>query len=176
MVPEKAYPFLADLLSPFWKRHRKTLALVIAAIAATGQARSFAIATTLARWLKTRLDSAVNRFYRLLRSQAWRPFSNRSEPVHEDSAENRRVRHHRHLVASLERMRSIAMSEALQRRLWTTRQDWGARMSVPDNRLPQGVSGQGGLPGRLPVAPLGSGAHRRARPSMGSSGWKLLGI
>jgi len=68
MVPEKAYPFLADLLSPFWKRHRKTLGLVIAAIATTGQARSFAIATTLARWLKTRLDSAVNRFYRLLRN------------------------------------------------------------------------------------------------------------
>lgn len=68
MVPEKAYPFLADLLSPFWKRHRKTLGLVIAAIAATGQARSFAIATTLACWLKIRLDSAVNRFYRLLRN------------------------------------------------------------------------------------------------------------
>jgi len=68
MVPEKKYPFLADLLSPFWKRHRKTLGLVIAAIAATGQARSFAIATTLAGWVKTRLDSAVNRFYRLLRN------------------------------------------------------------------------------------------------------------
>jgi hypothetical protein len=68
MAPEKAYPFLTDRLSPFWKRHRKTLALVIAAIAVTGQARSFAIATTLARWLNTRLDSAVNRFYRLLRN------------------------------------------------------------------------------------------------------------
>jgi hypothetical protein len=42
--------------------------LVIAAIAATGQARSFAIATTLSTWLRTRLDSAVNRFYRLLRN------------------------------------------------------------------------------------------------------------
>ena len=62
------YPFLSDLLSPFWKRHRKTLGLIIAAIAVTGQARSFAIATTLARWLGTRLDSAVNRFYRLLRN------------------------------------------------------------------------------------------------------------
>jgi hypothetical protein len=68
MDPERRYPFLAELLSPFWKRHRKTLALVIAAIAVTGQARSFAIATTLARWLGTRLDSAVNRFYRLLRN------------------------------------------------------------------------------------------------------------
>jgi Transposase DDE domain len=66
--PEKKYPFLVELLSPFYKRHRKTLALMIAAIAVTGQARSFAIATTLARWLGTRLDSAVNRFYRLLRN------------------------------------------------------------------------------------------------------------
>jgi hypothetical protein len=66
--PEKKYPFLASLLSPFRRRHRKTLGLVIAAIAVSGQARSFAIATTLARWLGTRLDSAVNRFYRLLRN------------------------------------------------------------------------------------------------------------
>jgi hypothetical protein len=42
--------------------------LAIAAIAATGQAWSFAIATTLSTWLRTRLDSAVNRFYRLLRN------------------------------------------------------------------------------------------------------------
>ena len=68
MVPEKRYPFLTQLLSIFWQRHRKTLGLVIAAIAATGQARSFAIATTLAHWLGIRLDSAVNRFYRLLRN------------------------------------------------------------------------------------------------------------
>jgi hypothetical protein len=59
---------LRALLSPFEKRHRKTLGLVIAAIAVTGQARSFAIATTISRWLGTRLDSAVNRFYRLLRN------------------------------------------------------------------------------------------------------------
>jgi hypothetical protein len=65
---EKTYPFLSSLLSPFHWRQRKTLGLVIAAIAVTGQARSFAIATTLARWLGTRLDSAVNRFYRLLRN------------------------------------------------------------------------------------------------------------
>ena len=68
MTPTAQYPFLASLLSPFEKRHRRTLALVIAAIAATGQARSFAIATTLAQWLGTRLDSAINRFYRLLRN------------------------------------------------------------------------------------------------------------
>lgn len=68
MDPQKQYPFLEDLLSPFWLRHRKTLAVVISAIAATGQARSFAIATTMARRLRTRLDSAVNRFYRLMRN------------------------------------------------------------------------------------------------------------
>lgn len=68
MEPEVQYPFLADLLSPFWRRHRKTLGVVISAIAATGQARSFAIATTMARRRGTRLDSAVNRFYRLLRN------------------------------------------------------------------------------------------------------------
>jgi hypothetical protein len=52
-----------------WRRHRKTIAIVIAAIAATGQARSFAIATTMSTWLGTRLDSAINRLYRLLGNQ-----------------------------------------------------------------------------------------------------------
>lgn len=69
MSPERIYPFLSDLLDPFHKARRRTLGLIIAAIAATGQARSFAIATTLAGWLRTRLDSAVNRFYRLLRNE-----------------------------------------------------------------------------------------------------------
>jgi hypothetical protein len=68
MAPTAQYPFLAALLSPFEKRHQRTLGLVIAAIAATGQARSFAIATTIAQWLGIRLDSAINRFYRLLRN------------------------------------------------------------------------------------------------------------
>lgn len=68
MDPERRYPFLSSLLSSFSLRHRKTLGLVIAAITVTGQARSFAIATTLMGWLGTRLDSAVNRFYRLLRN------------------------------------------------------------------------------------------------------------
>jgi RNase adaptor protein for sRNA GlmZ degradation len=57
--PERTYPFLKALLQPFHKARRKTLGLVIAAVTATGQARSFAIATTLATWLRTRLDSAV---------------------------------------------------------------------------------------------------------------------
>ena len=68
MNPERAYPFLKPLLQPFHKARRKTLGLVIAAITTCGQARSFAIATTLSTWLGTRLDSAVNRFYRLLRN------------------------------------------------------------------------------------------------------------
>jgi hypothetical protein len=45
------------------------MALVISAIAAAGQARSFAIATWMKTWLGVRLDSAVNRFYRLLRNE-----------------------------------------------------------------------------------------------------------
>src|SRR5262245_4084281 len=68
MDPRKEYPFLKSLLSPFHHKQQRTLGLIIAAIAVTGQARSFAIGTTLARWLRTRLDSAVNRFYRLLRN------------------------------------------------------------------------------------------------------------
>jgi hypothetical protein len=66
--PFEQYPVLHDLLKPLWRRHQKTIALVIAAIAAAGQARSFAIATCMKAWLGVRLDSAVNRFYRLLRN------------------------------------------------------------------------------------------------------------
>jgi hypothetical protein len=66
--PEKKYPILARLLSPYSKRHRKTLGLVAAAITATGVARSFAVATTMMTWLGVRLASAVQRFYRLLKN------------------------------------------------------------------------------------------------------------
>ena len=68
MDPFVQYPFLRDLLQPLWRRHQKTMALVIAGIAAAGQARSFAIATCMKSWLGVRLDSAVNRLYRLLRN------------------------------------------------------------------------------------------------------------
>lgn len=68
MDPFKQYPILTTLLKPFWRRHQKTLALVIAGIATAGQARSFAVATCMKNWLGVRLDSAVNRFYRLLRN------------------------------------------------------------------------------------------------------------
>jgi hypothetical protein len=67
--PEKKYPILTRLLSPFCKRHRKTLGLVVAAITATGQARSLAVATTLVAWLGVRLGSALQRFYRLLKNR-----------------------------------------------------------------------------------------------------------
>jgi hypothetical protein len=66
--PEKKYPILATLLSPFCKRHRKTLGLVAAAITTAGQARSLAIATTMVVWLGVRLGSALQRFYRLLKN------------------------------------------------------------------------------------------------------------
>jgi len=66
--PMMRYPFFEDLLRPFRKSQTKTLALIMAAIAECGQARSFAIATVMAQWLRIRLDSAVNRFYRLLRN------------------------------------------------------------------------------------------------------------
>lgn len=68
MDPERKYPVLSTLLSPLKKRHRKTVGLMIAAITVAGQARSFAIATVVARWLGTQLGSAVNRWYRLLRN------------------------------------------------------------------------------------------------------------
>jgi len=69
MDPMRRYPFLGSFLGGFERRHQKTVGLVIAAIAATGQARSFAIATTMSRWLGIQLGSAVNRFYRLLRNR-----------------------------------------------------------------------------------------------------------
>ena len=68
MDPFGQYLVLRDLLKPFSLRHQKTMALVIAGIAVAGQARSFAIATCMKSWLGVRLDSAVNRFYRLLRN------------------------------------------------------------------------------------------------------------
>lgn len=68
MDPTKRYPILAPLLASFEIRHQKTLSVVIAAITVAGTARSFGIAAVMARWMTTRVDSAVNRFYRLLRN------------------------------------------------------------------------------------------------------------
>jgi hypothetical protein len=66
--PEKQYPFLRTLLAPFHQWHRRTMGLIIAGIAVTGQARSFAVGTMLSRWRGTQLASGVNRLYRLLRN------------------------------------------------------------------------------------------------------------
>jgi hypothetical protein len=69
MDPARSYPILQPLLSPFRKSQRKTLGLVLVAIVSVGQARSFA----LAMWIQGQLglghlQSAINRFYRLLRN------------------------------------------------------------------------------------------------------------
>lgn len=68
MSPTQRYPILSTLLAPFPKRHRTTLAWVIAALTVTAQARSMAVATTLTSWLRIHFGSALNRLYRLLRN------------------------------------------------------------------------------------------------------------
>ena len=69
MDPFDQYPFLQTLLSPLSRRHRTTLAVVIAAMAKAGEARTYGIASVLAHHLGTQLGSATNRFYRLLRNR-----------------------------------------------------------------------------------------------------------
>jgi hypothetical protein len=69
MDPIRSYPILTALLSPFRKSQRKTMALCIAAIVAVGQARSFAVAMQMRTWRGGLLQSALNRFYRLLRNR-----------------------------------------------------------------------------------------------------------
>ena len=68
MRPFEKYPVLAELLKPFRASQRLTLGLVIAALAEATSARSMEVATLLSSWLDVRLDSALNRFYRLLRN------------------------------------------------------------------------------------------------------------
>ena len=68
MDPMRSYPILVALLSPFRRSQQKTLAVCIAAIVAVGQARSFAIAMQMRSWRGCLLQSALNRFYRLLRN------------------------------------------------------------------------------------------------------------
>lgn len=63
-----SYPFFDDLVKPFRKSQRKTLCIVLCALVQAGQARTLCIAHAIAVHLKIRLDSAVNRFYRLLRN------------------------------------------------------------------------------------------------------------
>lgn len=66
MHPLRMYPFLVSMLSPFRRSQQKSLAWVIAAIAAQGEARSRRLAGWMAMGLGIRLGSALNRFYRLL--------------------------------------------------------------------------------------------------------------
>jgi Transposase DDE domain len=68
MCPFRKYPVLRSLLSPFRLSQQKTLALFIASIAEVAQAASLQLASHLALQLGIRLDSALNRFYRLLRN------------------------------------------------------------------------------------------------------------
>lgn len=68
MDPLRRYPLLGSMLESFERRHAKTVGAVVAAIFVAAQARSMHIADVLARWTGIRLDSALNRFYRLLRN------------------------------------------------------------------------------------------------------------
>jgi len=68
MCPFRKYPVLQSLLSPFRLSQQKTLALFIASIAEVAQAASIQLASHLALQLQIQVDSALNRFYRLLRN------------------------------------------------------------------------------------------------------------
>lgn len=69
MSPERTYPILSFLLSPFEPRRRKSLGLAICALTLTSQARSMAVAAMLMGWLRVQFRSALTRFYRLLRNE-----------------------------------------------------------------------------------------------------------
>ncbi len=66
MCPFTRYPLLQVLLKPFRKSQQKTLALFLAAIAETAEARSFGLAAHVAARLGIQIASALRRFYRLL--------------------------------------------------------------------------------------------------------------
>ncbi|MFZ5863038.1 MAG: transposase, partial [Nitrospirota bacterium] len=68
MRPFEKYPILTQLLKPLRKSQRTTLGLIVAATIEASAARSMEIATLLSEWLDVRFDSALNRFYRLLRN------------------------------------------------------------------------------------------------------------
>ncbi len=70
MCPFRKYPVLQSLLSPFRLSQQKTLALFIASIAEVAQAASIELASHLALQLGIRVDSALNRFYRLLKGKS----------------------------------------------------------------------------------------------------------
>jgi len=60
--------FLADLFKSLHGAQRKTLTAVVVAICRAGEARSLGIAMQLAFAHSILLESALNRFYRLLRN------------------------------------------------------------------------------------------------------------
>lgn len=68
MQPFESYPVLAEILHPLRRSQQTTLSWILAAILEAGTGRTLAIATKLALWLETRLDSALNRLYRALRN------------------------------------------------------------------------------------------------------------
>lgn len=66
MHPFNKYPALRSLVKNFETRHRNTLGLVLAALFASGSARSIHIAERISAWLGTLFQSALNRLYRFL--------------------------------------------------------------------------------------------------------------
>ena len=69
MDPLRRCPLLSSVLQPFERRHGKVLSTIIAAIFVAAQARSLNVANVMAQWSGIRLDSALNRLYRLLRNR-----------------------------------------------------------------------------------------------------------
>lgn len=67
---ESRYPILMKLLRPFRRSQQKTCLAVISALLEAGEANTFRIAAVLARQSGISLPSAVNRFYRFLRTRA----------------------------------------------------------------------------------------------------------
>lgn len=66
MHPFNKYPVLRSLVKNFESRHRNTLGLVLAALLASGSARSIHLAERISAWLGTLFQSALNRLYRFL--------------------------------------------------------------------------------------------------------------
>jgi len=66
MIPQDTLEVVEQILKPLRKSQRKTITLVIKAMAAMGQAASIPIAAFLSQLTATRVDSALTRFYRLL--------------------------------------------------------------------------------------------------------------
>ena len=66
MSPEDNLAVVEQILKPLRKSQRKTITLVVEAMASMAQAASIPIAAFLSQVTATRLDSALTRFYRLL--------------------------------------------------------------------------------------------------------------